>query len=224
MHYRSLSLYLMIFSCSLSTYASIQLKFFERLKPQIEQAQYMIQLQRKHILEYSDGAPSGPIPQHIKKIAHAYHLNPKTLNTPQQWQTLKRRVDRWPVALILAQAAIESNWGRSRFALLGHNLFGLHCHTQNCGLKPKKTSAESMDQVQYFSTQQASIEHYLHTLNTHPAYSKLRHLRESMRQGHIPLSSLKLAEALTAYSEEGTAYTQRIQHLIQYYHLEDLDQ
>ena len=83
MHYRSLSLYLMIFSCSLSTYASIQLKFFERLKPQIEQAQYMIQLQRKHILEYSDGAPSGPIPQHIEKIAHAYHLNPKTLNTPQ---------------------------------------------------------------------------------------------------------------------------------------------
>ena len=41
---------------------------------------------------------------------------------------LMLRVDVLPVSLALAQAANESAWGTSRFALQGNNIFGQWCY------------------------------------------------------------------------------------------------
>ena len=54
---------------------------------------------------------------------------------------LKRRVDIVPPSLALAQAAEESGWGTSRFAIKGNSLFG-QWDFSGKGIKPKEQRAE----------------------------------------------------------------------------------
>ena len=55
---------------------------------------------------------------------------------------LKVRMDIVPVSLSIAQAAIESGWGTSRFALVGNALYGLWTWSDN-GLKPLENDGDS---------------------------------------------------------------------------------
>jgi Bax protein len=54
---------------------------------------------------------------------------------------LKNRVDIIPLSLALAQAAEESGWGTSRFAIQGNSLFGQWDFSGN-GIKPKNQRKE----------------------------------------------------------------------------------
>ena len=87
--------------------------------------------------------------------------------------------DIYPVnlELLLAQAALESGWGNSRFALEGHNLFGIrtydlkepHMLPSN---NPKKWG------VKVYMHECDSVLNYINILNNGSAYKKYRQLRE----------------------------------------------
>ena len=87
--------------------------------------------------------------------------------------------DVYPVnlELLLAQAALESGWGNSRFALEGHNLFGIrtydlkepHMLPSN---NPKKWG------VKVYMHECDSVMNYINILNNGSAYKKYRQLRE----------------------------------------------
>ena len=88
--------------------------------------------------------------------------------------------DVYPVnrELLLAQAALESGWGNSRFALEGKNLFGIrtydlkepHMLPSN---NPKKWG------VKVFEHECDSVLNYMNILNNGGAYKKYRELREN---------------------------------------------
>ena len=127
---------------------------------------------------------------------------------------LMSRVDVVPKALALAQAAIESGWGRSRFARLSNNLYGEWCFKPGCGIVPQDRNAGALHEIASFDSPANSIRSYMRNLNTHGAYDGWRDLRRSQREAGDSLFALKLAARLTAYSELREEYVQRVRDVI----------
>ena len=98
--------------------------------------------------------------------------------------------------VLLAQAALESGWGNSRFALEGKNLFGIrtydlrepHMLPSN---NPKKWG------VRVYMHECDSVQHYIDILNTGGAYEKYRELRDNG-----VTDSLQYVETLGAYASD----------------------
>lgn len=134
-------------------------------------------------------------------------------------EDLLRRVDVVPVPLVLVQAAKESAWGRSRFARNGNNLFGEHCFTAGCGIVPKDRAPGKRVQVQTFPTVRDSVRSYLHNLNSHPKYEKLRDIRARLRDKGKPVTSVALAAGLNFYSERRQDYISEVRSMIRHNNL-----
>jgi Bax protein len=141
------------------------------------------------------------------------------LSNQSLWRKLLRRVDIIPVSLIIAQAAYESDWGRSRFAKEGLNYFGQRCTVVGCGIIPKNRAAGEIYEVKKFPDVLSSIQGYIHNLNTHSAYMHLRKIRERQRLAHHKLQGEILAQGLFWYSERYERYVIAIRKIIKYYGL-----
>jgi Bax protein len=67
----------------------------------------------------------------LKKVARDYRLANWSHQSSAEWGALLSRVDIITTGLVMAQAANESAWGKSRFAVQGNNLFGQRCYNNN---------------------------------------------------------------------------------------------
>ena len=117
--------------------------------------------------------------------------------------------DIYPVNLeiLLAQAALESGWGNSRFALEGKNLFGVRTYdlTEPHMLpsnKPKKWG------VRVYMHECDSVQHYIDIINNGGAYEKYRELRDNNVS-----DSLQYVETLGAYASDKN-YFSKIKSII----------
>lgn len=128
---------------------------------------------------------------------------------------LLRRIDGVPVPLALAQAIVESGWGRSRFALDGNALYGQWTWDKSQGIAP--AGAPDADHaVKAFESLTHSVRGYMHNLNTHPAY---REFRAARAEGG---SARALARTLTRYSERGAVYGEELVEIIDHNDLDAL--
>jgi Bax protein len=148
------------------------------------------------------------------EIAFIDHLTGKYRS--ERVSDLLARVDTLPVSLIMAQAAMESSWGSSRFARKGNNLFGLWTWGER-GLVPTERTEGKNHKVAVYDSILGSTRAYLLTLNRLPAYSQLRQLRQSTRD------PLLLAEGLLLYSERREAYVAELKSIIRFNQLERFD-
>lgn len=128
--------------------------------------------------------------------------------------TLLRKVDVIPPSLFLAQAANESSWGTSRFAVEANNLFGQWCFDEGCGIVPLKRGAHETYQIRKFETVNAAVNSYVNNINSHNAYKELRMVRIEMRNNEELLTGEALAVGLEKYSARGEAYVKEIQSMI----------
>tara|TARA_B100000963_G_scaffold65834_1_gene54060 strand:+ start:86 stop:1162 length:1077 start_codon:yes stop_codon:yes gene_type:complete len=136
--------------------------------------------------------------------------------------TLKIRMDEIPVSLALAQAAKETGWGTSRFALEGNALFGQWTWSGE-GLRPKESDKNEGHKVMKFNVLQASVRAYQRNLNTHSSYKDFRKARAELRDNEKPLDSLVLAEYLDKYAETGDKYVEVLKKIIAQNSLKDFD-
>jgi len=137
--------------------------------------------------------------------------------------TLKVRMDEIPVSLAIAQAAKETGWGTSRFALKGNALFGQWTWSGE-GLKPKNADEGKDHKVMKFHSLQLSVRAYLRNLNTHSTYKNLRKARTELRNQNKPLDSLILSKHLDKYAETGNQYIEVLQKIIEQNNLKDFDE
>ena len=137
--------------------------------------------------------------------------------------TLKIRMDEIPVSLAIAQAAKETGWGTSRFALKGNALFGQWTWSGE-GLKPKNAEKGEGHKVMKFHSLQLSVRAYLRNLNTHASYKDLRKARTKFRNRNKPLDSIVLSNHLDKYAETGTEYIKVLQKIITQNNLKDFDE
>tara|TARA_Y100001970_G_scaffold286043_1_gene407239 strand:+ start:253 stop:1317 length:1065 start_codon:yes stop_codon:yes gene_type:complete len=137
--------------------------------------------------------------------------------------TLKIRMDEIPVSLAIAQAAKETGWGTSRFALKGNALFGQWTWSGE-GLKPKNAEKGKDHKVMKFHSLQLSVRAYLRNLNTHSTYKNLRKSRTELRNQNKPLDSMILSKHLDKYAETGSQYIEVLQKIIEQNNLKDFDE
>ncbi len=137
--------------------------------------------------------------------------------------TLKVRMDIIPVSLAIAQAAKETGWGTSRFAIEGNALFGQWTWSGE-GIKPAGADTNATYKVMKFNVLKASVRAYQRNLNTHSSYKKFRFIRAQLRDDNKKLDSLKLAEYLDNYAQTGTEYTKVLKQIIQQNQLKDFDE
>ena len=137
--------------------------------------------------------------------------------------TLKVRMDIIPVSLAIAQAAKETGWGTSRFAIEGNALFGQWTWSGE-GIKPAGADTNATYKVMKFNVLKASVRAYQRNLNTHSSYKKFRFVRAQLRDDNKKIDSLKLAEYLNNYAQTGTEYTKVLKQIIQQNQLQDFDE
>lgn len=143
---------------------------------------------------------------------------------PGDFDALIKKVDVVPPSLALAQAAVESGWGTSRFAREGNALFGQWVWGDEAkGIVPEKRQEGKTHKIKAFDTPLAAVAAYIKNLNTHRAYRKLRAIRAELRAQGARLNGAHLAEGLEAYSEKGMEYVDLIRGIISHNKLRPLD-
>lgn len=193
--------------------------FLRTLLPLIMAANNRIRRERAYLVHALEEAGPGAWPSRLKALAVRYDVQ-DSLDKPDARADLVRRCNIVPPALVLAQAAKESGWGTSRFALEGNNLFGVHTWNQATALRADGSGDRSV-RVRVYPDLRASVRDYIHNLNIGHAYVAFRELRERQnRGGH--LDAVALARTLGDYSTLGELYTRRLQALIRANGLEDL--
>ena len=97
--------------------------------------------------------------------------------------------------LIIAQAIVESNYGTSRFAREGHNLFGIRVWSKE-GMLPHKQPNHIEWRVRVFKSKCESVRYYIEILNTKQVYAEFRKARD-MSFNRDPI---RMARALDSFS------------------------
>jgi len=150
-------------------------------------------------------------PPEITNKEFAYEIKScvDKLYTDEEKYPLSKQV---PLELIIAQAAHESAWGKSRFAVEGNNLFGIRTWDETVPQMKAKGAPNAKWGLRTYKSWCDSITHYLHILNTYPAYEPFRNELE------FQIGSEKLAISLTLYlepwSEQGKEYVRLLQSVI----------
>ena len=135
---------------------------------------------------------------------------------------LKMRMDIIPVSIALAQAANESGWGTSRFALEGNALFGQWTWSKK-GITPKNKDPNQSHKILQFQILKASVKAYKNNLNTHNAYQEFREARAQLRQEDKQIIGLYLTKYLKRYSAIGEKYVAILEDIIEKNSLTDFD-
>ena len=135
---------------------------------------------------------------------------------------LKMRMDIVPVSIALAQAANESGWGTSRFALEGNALFGQWTWSKK-GISPKNKDPNKSHKVLQFQVLKASVRAYKNNLNTHNAYKEFREARAQLRQQDEIIIGLELTKYLKNYAAIGEKYVRILDDIIKNNSLTDFD-
>ena len=140
----------------------------------------------------------------------------------QDLSKLKIRMDIIPVSIALAQAANESGWGTSRFALEGNALFGQWTWSKK-GISPVNKDPDKTHKILQFQILKASVRAYKNNLNTHNAYKEFREVRAQLRQDDKQIVGLDLTKYLKNYAAIGEKYVSILENIIERNSLTDFD-
>ena len=137
-----------------------------------------------------------------KCIDHIYSTLPSEQHIPRE--------------LVIAQAAIETGWGKSRFANEGNNLFGIRTWDKDDNwLLPIPWTEWPGWGVKVFETKCDSVAYYIKIINEVYAYAEFREVRAIiLNEGRHP-TGLDLAPTLTKYASRPN-YVELIAELIEY--------
>ena len=135
---------------------------------------------------------------------------------------LKLRIDIIPTSIALAQAAKESGWGTSRFALEGNAIFGQWTWSGQ-GIAPLDRESNKNHKILKFPILRASVKAYQNNLNTHKSYKSFREKRFKLREKNKKVSGLELTDTLKNYAQTGTEYTKILNQIIRQNRLTDFE-
>ncbi len=144
----------------------------------------------------------------LRALSRAYRAGP---DRPDE---LLRRVDALPPSLVIAQSAIESGWGASRFAIEGNALFGQWTWGRGAGIVPLDRDQGKSHKIRKFGQLADSVAAYMRNLNVHSAYGRLRDIRARGRAAGARTGGMTLAGTLERYSERGAEYVADVRGII----------
>jgi Bax protein len=183
--------------------------FIRALLPSILIAEKKIKKERERVLEILDKFKKEKII--TKKDLSFLNMVLKKYKTTST-EELLARMNVNPPSVVLAQAAIESGWGTSRFFEEGNNVFGIWTFKGN-GIQ----AASSEARLRKYDTLLEAVEDYLYNLNVGWAYKRYRITRMSTS------NPILLINYLDNYSILGKEYVRRLNKVIKTNNLERYD-
>ena len=131
---------------------------------------------------------------------------------------LHRRMSVHPNSIILAQAAVESGWGKSRFFKEANNVFGVwSMSSRDDRIAAKFTRNGKKIFLKKYPDISASIMDYFYTIGKVGAYQKFR--KERLKTQQVQ----DLLPYLISYSERGQDYVEQLAQMIRVNHFEQYD-
>lgn len=138
-----------------------------------------------------------------------YYQEVKSRYKARSIEDLVNRLVTLPNSVVLAQAAIETGWGESRFFIQASNLFGIWSYDENeSRIAAGKTRSDKTIYLRSYADMSGSITDYFDVLARHHAYKKLRDARLSTSNPYV------LANHLRNYSERRGWYTRQLKRVI----------
>jgi Bax protein len=191
--------------------APLKTDFVRQVLPLIMQVNEEILRQRERVVALAPDIAAGkPLSEADQRVV-AELLAATRLDA---WDTddMLVRLDAVPLSMALAQAGLESGWGRSRPAREDNALFGQMAF-----------APASLPKVQSFNDVLETVQAYARNLNTHRAYAEFRQRRAALRARGDTLDGHTLAAFIQRYSERGPHYVEAIRHLMRINNLSLLD-
>ncbi|MFL2676488.1 MAG: hypothetical protein CNE97_04335 [alpha proteobacterium MED-G10] len=144
-----------------------------------------------------------------------FELSEKYETSDSNLGNLLMKVDVIPISMALAQAAIESGWGTSRYLREGNAIYGQYTFEKDKGIRPERRESNEKFFIKKFSNLSESTRSYFKNINTHRAYDDFREERKKLRMNGVKLSGVKLVKFLTSYSERRDEYVKDVENIIQ---------
>ena len=185
-------------------------RFIALLLPLVLRANEELEARRELVLE-------SVINNDLEKLklwGQLYGYTPANGTVADYERELLRRIAPVPVSIAMAQAAVESGWGTSRFAIHGNALMGQWGWGRDAGIRPKDARHDDMV-IRAFASLFDSVRAYMHNLNSHPAYAAFRETRNGNPQEIKAHEVTLLVNQLENYSEKGHEYTDTLKTVIQ---------
>ena len=190
-------------------------RFIQVLLPLIEEENQRILAVRDKLLLMKNKSSLAKYDRTLlARLSKEYRVRRDGLGELQLVDEMLLHVDVLLADLVLAQAAMESAWGESRFANEANNYFGQWCFKKGCGLVPKRREVGKKHEVRRFASPAESVRAYMKNINSHPAYSVLRALRHQRQMENMVASGEELARGLKSYSKMGQGYVLAIRSII----------
>ena len=121
---------------------------------------------------------------------------------------------RVPYEMIIGQAALESGWGKSRFATEGNNLFGIRTWKETSPhLLPIGVEKWPGWGVKVFASKCDSVKYYVDLLNNHSAYEKFRKLRLTTNDSTLLIKTLDKFSTTADYDKRVIRMIKKIRKL-----------
>ena len=134
---------------------------------------------------------------------------------------LKEKIDIIPPSIVIASAAVHTDWGTSRIAIKANNLFKLRLWYTNEGLEPLEDQKEGY-RYEIFNNLEESIKAYALKLNSNVNYKTFRQARAVARKRGGVLYGKRMDFSLVLDSNL-TNYAGLIDYTLTYYKLHYID-
>ena len=190
--------------------------FIQILLPLVVAENEKIQQDRKYLLKILKENASEKNKKWLNKKYKAYKVSDKNINE------LIEKIDIIPTSIALAQAAKESGWGTSRFALEGNAIYGQWTWNGD-GIEPLERTKNKNHKILKFPLLRASVKAYITNLNTHRGYKSFRSKRADLRKENKKLAGIELIHELKNYAQTGKEYTKILEKIIKQNDLGELE-
>ena len=190
--------------------------FLQILLPLVVAENERIKKDREYLFKILKQNKSEKNTNWINKKYKEYKVSKKNI------EELIGKIDIIPTSIALAQAAKESGWGTSRFALEGNAIFG-QWTWNGVGMAPLDKDEDQNHKILKFPLLRASDKAYITNLNTHSGYKNFRKKRLEMRANNKNLSGLDLIHELDNYAQTGKEYTKVLEQIIKQNDLDEFE-
>ena len=161
----------------------------------------------------------------IEHLADKYDIFTR-LSAPQKYELilneLQNKIDIIPPSILLATAAINTNWGEAYFLPLSNNLYRSLNWYSDDGLKPRDETQDDSYRIKIYPSLQSSMTDFALKLNSSIDYQEFRNARRNLRQRNQTLSGRFLSPYLI-FASALPNFAGLLDYTITFYRLEDID-
>lgn len=177
-------------------------KFISAVLPSILVAKHHIEQRRQSIVALQEKK------SWIREDSILF-LDMKSRYRAKDIEDLILRLGPMPTSIVLAQAAVESGWGKSRFFLSANNLFGVWSfNTRESRIVARRTRENKKIYLRSYPDMSESIVDYFEILARSRSYKNLRKARQETADPFAILPHLK------NFSERRVLYTNQLKKII----------